>query len=184
MKFSLSNEGYIHLYPLEPFKDRLEKAVKSREISFQVPAKDAVNKTTAVNMSAIKTFDSLCRTTTPSEASTTYSTPSQKITTYFTSSQKGTTYSTASPNRGTTYLTESQKKGTTHFTASPKGTTYFTRNRQSAWPEETSSSTTGETSGSRICTFKFLKKLLSADIYFEPKLLGLYEVLLVQGYFS
>mgnify|MGYP000143918552 CR=1 FL=1 len=151
MKFSLSNEGYIHLYPLEPFKDRLEKAVKSREISFQVPAKDAVNKATAVNMSAIKTFDSLCRTTTPSEASTT-STPSQKITTYFTSSQKGTTYSTASPNRGTTYLTESQKKGTTHFTASPKGTTYFTRNRQSALPEETSSSTTGETSCSRICT--------------------------------
>lgn len=152
MKFSLSNEGYIHLYPLEPFKDRLEKAVKSREISFQVPAKDAVNKTTAVNMSAIKTFDSLCRTTTPSEASTTYSTPSQKITTYFTSSQKGTTYSTASPNRGTTYLTESQKKGTTHFSASLKGTTYFTRNRQSALPEETSSSTTGETSCSRICT--------------------------------
>ena len=173
MKFSLSNEGYIHLYPLEPFKDRLEKAVKSREISFQVPAKDAVNKTTAVNMSAIKTFDSLCRTTTPSEASTTYSTPSQKITTYFTSSQKGTTYSTASPNRGTTYLsesqkkgtthfstslkgttylTESQKKGTTHFSASLKGTTYFTRNRQSAMPEETSSSTTGETNCSRICT--------------------------------
>ena len=171
MKFSLSNEGYIHLYPLEPFKDRLEKAVKSREISFQVPAKDAVNKATAVNMSAIKTFDSLCRTTTPSEASTT-STPSQKITTYFTSSQKGTTYSTASPNRGTTYLTESQKKGathfstslkdtthfstslkgTTHFSTSLKGTTYFTRNRQSALPEETSSSTTGETSCSRICT--------------------------------
>ena len=152
MKFSLSNEGYMHLYPLEPFKDRLEKAVKSREISFQVPAKDAVNKTTAVNMSAIKTFDSLCRTTTPSEASTTYSTPSQKITTYFTSSQKGTTYSTASPNKGTTYLTESQKKGTTHFSASLKGTTYFTRNRQSAMPDETSSSTIGEASCSRICT--------------------------------
>lgn len=172
MKFSLSNKGYIHLYPLEPFKERLEKAVKSREISFQVPAKDAVSKTTAVNMSAIKTFDSLCRTTTPSEASTTYSTPSQKITTYFTSSQKnttyftssqkGTTYSTASSNKGTTYLTESQKKGTTHFTASLKGTThfsaslkgttYFTRNRQSAMPEETSSSTTGEASCSRICT--------------------------------
>ena len=152
MKFSLSNEGYIHLYPLEPFKDRLEKAVKSREISFQVPAKDAVNKTTAVNMSAIKTFDSLCRTTTPSEASITYSTPSQKITTYFTSSQKGTTYFTASPNKGTTYLTATQKKGTTHFTASQQGTTYFTRNRQSAMPKRTSSSTTGEASCSRICT--------------------------------
>ena len=150
MKFSLSNEGHIYLYPLKPFKDRLEKAVKLREISFQVPTKDAVN--TAVNMSTIKTFHSLCRTTTPSEASTTYSTTTQKITTYFWTSQKITTYVTSS-QKGTTYFTASQK-GTTYFAASrEKDTTYFTNNRQSTQPKETSSSsTTGEANCYRICT--------------------------------
>ena len=109
MTFSLSNEGHIHLYPLQPFKDKLEKAVKLRDISFQVSAKEAGNKTTAINMSAIETFDSVCRTT-PSEASTTYFTSSQKITTYFTSSQKGTTYFTR--NRQSTQPKETSSSST------------------------------------------------------------------------
>ncbi|XP_068702229.1 VWFA and cache domain-containing protein 1-like isoform X1 [Montipora foliosa] len=85
IRFVLSNEGQADLYPLQPFKEKLEKAVKLRLISFQVPfgtERDAVNKTTALNMSATSTFDSLCRPY--------YAKPSQESTTILTSQVSST----------------------------------------------------------------------------------------------
>ena len=75
--FVLSNEGQGALYPLQPFKERLEKAVRLREIYFKVPVdtgEPPLKKITAVNLSAISTFDFLCGqlsyTTTPSSETT------------------------------------------------------------------------------------------------------------------
>lgn len=79
VRFALGNEGQTDLYPLQPFKERLEKAVKLGEISFKVPivTKEASKKMTAVNISALSTFDFLCH---PHP-----STPAVETTTTFTS---------------------------------------------------------------------------------------------------
>ena len=74
--FVLSNEGQGALYPLQPFKERLVKAVRLGEIYFKVPVdtgETPLKKITAVGLSAISTFDFLCRppyTTAPASKTT------------------------------------------------------------------------------------------------------------------